>query len=938
MPAQGVAARDSQPSAERPRWSVVLRAIREARSVTQDGWAARFGVSRRTVQRWEHGDLAPDTLVEAAIAAYCAEKHLFRTFQRGSLAGVTLSAAMLRDLLAEARLAVSFPEHGPSGEPHDRPASRQTRCRPSLESSRPPRLVRDAPARLAVGLPSTPSSFIGRQQEIATIDSLLATTRLLTMTGVGGTGKTRLALELARRVARRYPDGVRLVDLAPTPPPPAAGSAAAHQQPALLLDVVAAALDARQEPNRPLIETVTDRLQFKGMLLVLDNCEHVIAACAELVETLLHACPRLSILATSREPLGIGGEVRYAVPSLTLPPCEESETPSPTGLINFDAPRLFVERAREARPDFALTDSAAAAVAAICRQLDGIPLALEMAAARVAALSVEQIAARLCDRFSLLSAGSRTRPPRQQTLRATLDWSWDLLSEPERILLRRLSVFAGGWTLEAAEAVCAGDGVEAPAVLDLLARLVNKSLIVADTRRESVRYRLLESVRRYAEEHLAAIGEATAVRERHLNWCLALAVEAAGELGGPLQGRWLTELEDEHDNLRAALSWGLQQGARPVFDLLAALPRFWELRGHLHEGRVWLAQALALDGAPAGPRTEILHADGVLAYMQGEYALARQQFDACLALQQQTADARGIAETRGNLGRVALRQGQFAVARTHIDAGLALARERGDTPAIAAMQFTLGAIALRQADYPTARSRFEESLALQRLVGNIEGVANVLEELATVAGELGEHDRRTALAEGSLVLYRRLGHRGGAAAALGHLGMGAWAAGDHERALATLAESLVLYRGVGDRRGVARLLGNQALVTLSEGNHEQAAAWCRECLRLYHELGDAWAIARYLPVLAGTLLVQGALEQAAVFFGAAEALRERLGASLPPVVRPSYDAAVATLAATLAEPACTAAWAAGRALSIQQVIARALAQHPSDLPLRAPIR
>jgi non-specific serine/threonine protein kinase len=387
-------------------------------------------------------------------------------------------------------------------------------------------------------LPTQLTRFIGREGEIAEIKGLLGTTRLLTLIGSGGCGKTRLALQVAADSLEQFADGVWLAELAPL------------ADPAFVPHSVAAALDVPEQPTRPMTETLANYLRTKKMLLLLDGCEHRHAACQSLTDHLLRASDTIRILATSREALGVEGESTYRVPSLLLR--DVRQTLPVAQLAEYDVIRLFAERAALAQPGFTLSERNAPAIAQICQRLDGMPLAIEFAAARLRMLSVEQIAARLDDRFRLLTAGTRQTLPRQQTLRATMDWSYDLLSDPERAVLRRLSVFAGGWPFDTAEAVCAGGGIEAGDILDLLTQLVDKSLVIAETHGGEARYRLLETVRQYGDEKLRNAGEAAEVRRRHRDWFLALAEQAGSELRGPKRSIWLDRLETEHDNLRAA--------------------------------------------------------------------------------------------------------------------------------------------------------------------------------------------------------------------------------------------------------------------------------------------------------------------------------------------------------------------------------------------------
>lgn len=883
----------------RPRPSDVLRALREARGVTQDGWAAQLGVSRKTVQRWENGERAPDSGAEAAILKFCRERDLLRAYDRGPLAGMNLTAELLQSLLSEARWRVDGDEVAVNA-PEEAPA-------PAPLATLPP-----APEAPLSNIPVRLTSFVGREREIAQVRRALGGTRLLTLTGAGGCGKTRLALQVADELLWAYPHGIWFVDLA------------ALADPALTPRAVAAALSLQTTESQPPLEPLIAHLRTRSLLLVIDNCEHLLSACAELVETLLRACPNLEVMTTSREPLGIGGEVVWQVPPLAVPAAEDqggvsgaaSAATLPEAPADIpDSMRLFVERARLYRPGFALTAANTAAVAEICRRLDGMPLAIELAAARVKALSAEQIASRIEDRLRLLTAGSRTALPRHQTLRAALDWSFDLLTPEEQALLRRLAVFAGGWSLEAAESVGGGDQ------LDTLSSLVDKSLVIVEEVGGEARYRLLETVRHYVSEKLADSDEAVEARNRHLEWYAGFVQSAAAQFRGPHEPAWLARLEGEHDNLRVAFGWALLQGnGESALRLAARLPRFWEMRGHTGEGKRWLEQALAVEGAPPSLRALGLGGAGVLAYLRGDYLAAHAFFEQSLALSLDLGDRQGIAEAQGNLGRTKLRLGDHTEAHAQLEASLTLHVEHGEQAGIADVQFTLGVISLRQGDYPAASARFEASLAINRETGNMEGIANALEELATVLGEQGDDGRQAALLDESLTLYRALGDRSGIASILGHLGTGAWARGDYPRALALLEESLALYREVGDRRGVARLLGNQGLVAIYQHDYARAAALCRESLTLYREAGDTWAVGRYLSVLAAATLGLGQPVRATELFAAATALRERIGASLPPAVRSGHDQAVATARRVLGEDAFAAAWTSGEGMSPEEAV------------------
>jgi len=616
-----------------------------------------------------------------------------------------------------------------------------------------PQLRQDFPALRSLeatpnNLPQQATSFIGRAKELTELKGLLANTRLLTLTGSGGCGKTRLGLQVAADALEQFPDGVWLVELAPL------------SDPSLVSATVASVLGLREEPGKPIARTLNEYLKDKRLLVLLDNCEHVLDACATIADSLLRECAGVALVASSREALGIGGEQAYRVPSLSLPDPKKAHTPE--SIAPFEAVQLFVDRALLARPDFRVTAQNAPTLVSICFRLDGIPLAIELAAARVRSLSVEAIDRNLNERFRLLTGGSRTALPRQQTLRSLIDWSYDLLAEPARLLLRRLSVFAGGWLLEAAERICAGDGLEEGEILDLLTSLVDKSLVVADPGDGDSRFRLVETVRQYAREKLLERAGGEAVRERHLDYFLALVEETEPKLTGAEQSAWLRRLDDEHDNLRAALEWSVASPeSERSLRLCGALQRFWMTHGHLSEGVEWCARVLAITDAqaPTLDRAKVLNGAGLLAYHQIDYAAARARHEESLAIRRQLGDRRGVAISLNNLGIVALDQGDLASARTMHEESLAIARELGNLNGIARSLGNLGMVASAERDLTAARALFGESLAMMRELGDRGGIAIGLHSLGGVAFEQADFDAARAYYAESLTILAELGNR-----------------------------------------------------------------------------------------------------------------------------------------------------------------------------------
>ncbi len=709
---------------------------------------------------------------------------------------------------------------------------------PDLPGDFPPLKTLDARPN---NLPAQTTQFIGREDAIRAVKARLsnANVRLLTLSGVGGTGKTRLALQTAADMVDEFEHGVFFVSLA------------ALRDPALVLPAIAKAFDVREAAGRPLQVQLQDYLREKQVLLVLDNFEQVIDA-ATRVSELMTAAPRLKVLVTSREVLRLSGETDYPVPTMSLPdPKRLSSLPRPT---QYEAVALFVDRAMAVKPGFTLTDKNAPAVIEICHRLDGLPLAIELAAARVRVLPPQRMMEELNHRLRFLMGGARDLPARQKTLRDAIDWSHNLLTGSEQRLLRRLSVFVGGCSLEAIEAVCNSES-DLP-VLDTVESLVNKSLVKQSEAHGQPRLAMLETIHEYARERLIAAGEAERLRERHRDHFLALAEEAEPKLKGAEQAEWLQRLEEEQGNLRAGLDWSLvEAGAKGGLRFCGALQKFWWARGHLAEGREWCVRVLAKAGdeTQTAERTKVLNAAAVIASHQGDFSAARALHEESLAIRRKLGLGRSVAASLNNLGNVAGEQGDFAY----------------------------------------ARELYEESLTINRALGNRRGIANSLNNLAIVAREQGDNPNARALAEQSLEIQRELGDRGGIALALKTLASVAFEQGELASARALYGESLAIEGVLGDRRGIAFSL---------EGLAEVVAV-----------LGDA--------------------RRAAGIWGAAERLREEIGSPLAPIERSHYDRGVVAARARLGDDAAfNGAWQEGRASTLEQAIAIALAEAAERQP------
>ncbi|HEU4672291.1 MAG TPA: tetratricopeptide repeat protein [Candidatus Limnocylindrales bacterium] len=730
-----------------------------------------------------------------------------------------------------------------------------------------PGLGRDFPPLRSIdsrpnNLPRQLTTFVGRQREIGEAKAILATSPLLTLTGPGGVGKTRLAIELGADLLDDYEDGVWFVDLGPVTDPAFVGHA------------IATSLGVMDIAGQPILDTVIDHLRRRHVLLVIDNCEHLLDAAARAVDALLRACAQVRVVATSREGFAIPGEAVFPVPSLAAP----EATASVDDLVHFESVRLFSERAAAAQPGFAVTERNAAAVAQICRRLDGVPLALELAAARVRALPVEQIATRLDDRFRLLTGSSRITVPRHQTLRQTIDWSHDLLADDERAVFRRLAAFVGGCSLEAAEAVCADEGLEAWEILDVLSRLVDKSLVVADTAAEEARYRQLETIREYARDRLLESGEGGATLRRHRDWFLALVAKAAPEFfRGVESAVWLERLDREHDNLRAALQWSIDEAeeAHAALQLAAGLWRFWEIRGHVAEGRSWLQRTLAAtDGEVSALRADAYTGAGILAFMQGDHEAAHGFHEQSLALHRRVGDYAGIAFAANNLANAAVLSGDYAAARRLYEPGLAWARAQGNVRPLGFALVNMAEAVALDGEPDLARQQYEEGIEVFRSMGDRWGEAFALDSLGVMLGRQGEHAEAERFHGQALEISRELGDQRGIARALTHLGDEAARTNDPKTAKRLYAESFEIRRALGDQPGKASAIEKLAGVVAAD---------------------DPRA--------------------AAILLGSAEAVRDSIRAPVPPTVRDEYEACRRSVRELLGEAAFEEARAEGRRLT-----------------------
>lgn len=716
-------------------------------------------------------------------------------------------------------------------------------------------------------LPPQLTTLIGREREVAAARDLLmgGETRLLTLSGPGGVGKTRVGLKLAEDVACEFAAGVLFVSLAPV------------RDPDLVVPTIAQAAGVREAGERSLFGRLESHLRDRQLLLFLDNFEQV-ADAAPVVTELLKGCPFLKVLITSRESLRLSGEQEFPVPQLGLP--DPQRLPQTEASSRYEAVALFEERARRVRPDFRLTAANAPLVAGICARLDGLPLAIELAAARIRLLPPQKMLERLEHRLEVLTGGARDAPARQRTLGKTIEWSYDLLDPAEQLLFRRLAVFSGGCTLEAAEAVTGEPGGD---TLGTLEALIDKNLLRGTERYDGEpRLTMLETIRDYALERLSSSGEEEAIRRAHAGYYLALAERAKPHLTTAVQVAWLDLLESEHDNLRAALSWSLdREQPETALRLGRALWRFWYLRCYLSEGQRWLDGALARVGGAPLLRAGALSGAGHIAWGRGDFGRAAALHEESLRLFRRLGDRAGVAASLNGLSFVSRMRGEYAAARVMCEEALSVYRELDDRWGIAQSLFLSGATAAFGGDHAAARPLLEESVAL----------------------------------------YREIGERQGLADALGVLGMSAVSQEDYGAALPLLEESRTVMRNVGYRRGLAKTSSCLGDIALKRGVHAKARVLYEEGLEILRELDDRWWMAWCLEGLAGVAAALGQPRRAARVFGATEAFREEIKGPRPAAHRADYERRVADARSQLDEATFAAAWEEGRTMTPDEALA-----------------
>jgi predicted ATPase/class 3 adenylate cyclase len=758
-------------------------------------------------------------------------------------------------------------------------------------------------------LPIQLTSFIGRENEIAEVKQELDKHRLVTLTGSGGTGKTRLSLQVAAELLEKFDHGVWFVELAPL------------ADPDLIPQTILSAIGIQEQQGKTPLEMLKDYLHEKQTLIVLDNCEHLIETSARVVNALLNAAPDLKVMASSREALGVKGELSYPVPSLSLP--DIKHLPVIEQLSQYEAVRLFIDRASLVSPHFDVNKSNAPAIAQVCYRLDGIPLAIELAAARVRMLSVEQISARLDDRFRLLTGGARTALPRQQTLRALIDWSYDLLTEKERLFLRRLSVFAGGWTLEAAEDVCAGEGIESYDVLDLLTQLVNKSLVTVIEHSQSgeTRYRVLETIRQYAREKLLEAGGSETTRQRHLAYFIKLVQKAEPELFRSNQAFWLNKLDDELDNLRRALEWSLSADVEAGLQLMVTPQLYWDARGDFREVESWLEQLLERYNKADSVRARALLIYGQAVALGGDFEEAHKIGEQSLELSRAISDKQVEALSLWSLGMLIAIQGDNAQGIPILEQSLALYQSLGDKLGQATV---MAWMSLNNNDLDHSKAYLFDSLRLFRELGHLAGIAICLSELAHRAIWGGDFVSPVPWLEEARELHRQLGNILREADVLSYYGHLAYWQGDYQQARASYEESTRLHEKVGHLLNVSWSRVNIAYIVLRQGDYQQAKEMFNSCVQQFQKANNTIGLIFAIEGLASLNVNQGQPERAARLFAWADAMRAKIGDHRPPVEQDSVGRDLAVIHSKLNDADFVRLSIEGQAITVEEAITLAL--------------
>ncbi len=760
-----------------------------------------------------------------------------------------------------------------------------------------------------INIPIPLTSFIGREKELKEVADLFSKSRLVTLTGSGGVGKTRMAIQVVAEVLELFPDGIWFLDLAPI------------SDPTLVPNTLASMLGLREsgDSNISITDMLINYFRSRTVLIIFDNCEHLIESCAKFMYLLLTSCEGLSVLATSREVLRVSGEIPYRVPSLTIPSADIQFAVN--DLVNMESVRLFTERAAFVSLSFELNPQNALDVARICQRLGGIPLAVELAAARTNMLTVEQISKRLDDRFDLLTGGLRSAVPRHQTLRATIEWSYDLLLSAEQVFCQRLSVFVGGWTLEAVEAVCEGGSIKSEDIPHLMEQLIHKSLVTKEEERGESRYHMLETIRQYAREKLLEAGGSEVVRHKHLVYFVKLAEQAEAELYRSNQVFWLNKLEDELDNIRLALEWALATDAKSGLRLMVSQQFFWDMRGDTQQVGGWLAQLLEQYNSPDSLRVQALAIYGGVLQGRGNLTEAQKIINQSLELSRAISDKAGEALSLWFLGAVISYQGNFREGLQIIEQSLTLFQSLGDKLGQA---LAMGWLSQKLNDLKRSKVYLSESLRLYREIGHLFGVADCLRDLALRTIWEGDFSLSVPLLEEAHTIYRQLGNRWGEAEVLGCYGTLAYWKGDYQQAYSYHKESLELHEILGNYYVASWAGVNMAYALLRQGDISKATEIFHLWLQRAYQSKDIDLVIYTLEGLGSLYVNQAHFERAARLFAWTNMMRANMDNQSPPVEQASIEKDLAVIYSKVDDAQLANLFEKGCALTTEQAIALVL--------------
>lgn len=757
-------------------------------------------------------------------------------------------------------------------------------------------------------IPLELTSFIGRKKEIAEIRSLLSEVRLLTLIGFGGTGKTRLSIHIASILLDEFSHGVWFVELAKL------------SEPSYILQEIASALNVTTDEKRNKLDVLTDFLREKEILLILDNCEHLIAECAGIVESLLQNCPGIKIIVTSRESLHIPGEYIYQVPTLSLP--DSKGNSSVESLIEYESVRLFLERVTSVQHGFKITNSNAHIISQLCTALEGIPLAIELAAARVKVLPVEKILERLKDRFNLLTGGKRTLLPRQQTMRALIDWSYELLSEKEKLLFQRLSIFSGGWSLEAAEKICQDNFLLEEEVLDLLSNLSDKSLIKVYETEDNTRYTMLETIKTYGDEKLTQSNYKNILQEKHFDFYYKFTEQSESGLMGKEQGEWLKKIALENENIRECLKWSLGYNPDLTLRLSVALGKFWELRSHFTEGLGYMRKSLEL--AKSGDlnlKAKAMYWSGLYLLNQGNYIESKKYLNECLNIFRDINNKDGEALTLISLATMSLFENDYEKLNLYSEQSYSISSEISNKSYIARNLQNIALGLMQQGKHDEARIKLEESISLYREVNDALQLAKIIGNIGALEYLLSNYDKAISAFEESLKIRNELGDKQGIAIALSNLGSVTFMQKQYEASEKYLEDSIEIIKELGDRRIYVTAVSTLGSIANEKRDFPKAERMFRESILVSNEIGDKYSIAKGIEGIADMLIQLGKFREGCILAAKYISLLKASNKNIIEGELERFEAIKTKLKENLSGAEFEKLWDEGESLTIDEVLA-----------------